>query len=112
MKQKKNLTVIALAVGLVLMLLGSIVAQAFNTSGYGVKVSRVYFETEKGTLSGLLYMPKEASAQNPHPTLVTTHGYLNSAEMQDAPAIEMSRRGFVVLALDAVCIFSNRNAKS
>ena len=100
MKQKKNLTVIALAVGLVLMLLGSIVAQAFNTSGYGVKVSRIYFETEKGTLSGLLYMPKEASAENPHPTLVTTHGYLNSAEMQDAPAIEMSRRGYVVLALD------------
>ena len=29
-----------------------------------------------------------------------THGYLNSAEMQDANAIELSRRGYVVLALD------------
>lgn len=100
MKQKKNWTVIALAVGIVLMLVGSIAAQAFNTSGYSVKVSRIYFETERGTLSGLLYMPKDANAENPHPTLVTTHGYLNSAEMQDAPAVEMSRRGYVVLALD------------
>lgn len=53
-----------------------------------------------GTLSGLLYMPKGVDASNPHPTIVTTHGYLNSAEMQDETAIEMSRRGYVVLALD------------
>ena len=107
MKQKKNLAVIVLAVSIVVMLLGSVVAQAFNTSGYSVKVSRVYFDggvdakgQSRGVLSGLLYMPKGASAENPHPALVTTHGYLNSAEMQDAPAIEMSRRGYVVLALD------------
>lgn len=100
MKLKKNKTAAVLAIGLVLMLLGSILAQAFNTSFYSVKVSRVYFDTESGTLSGLLYMPKGASAADPRPTLVTTHGYLNSAEMQDAPAIEMSRRGYVVLALD------------
>ncbi len=100
MKQKKNWTVIVLAVGIVLMLVGSIAAHAFNTSGYSVKVSRIYFDTESGTLSGLLYMPKGASAQDPRPTIVTTHGYLNSAEMQDAPAIEMSRRGYVVLAMD------------
>lgn len=96
----KNKTVIVLAIGLALMLLGSIIAQAFNTSFYSVKVTRVYFDTERGTLSGLLYMPKGAGAEDPRPALVTTHGYLNSAEMQDAPAIEMSRRGYVVLALD------------
>lgn len=100
MNLKKNKTAAVLAIGLVLMLLGSIVAQAFHTSFYSVKVSRIYFDTESGTLSGLLYMPKGASASDPRPTLVTTHGYLNSAEMQDAPAIEMSRRGYVVLALD------------
>lgn len=97
---KKNKAVIVLVIGLVVMLLGSVIAQAFNTSFYSVKVSRVYFDTESGTLSGLLYLPKGVDASNPRPTLVTTHGYLNSAEMQDAPAIEMSRRGYVVLALD------------
>lgn len=99
-KTKKNRAVIFLAIGLVVMLLGSIVAQAFHTSGYSVNISRIYFDTDSGTLSGLLYMPKDAGASNPKPTLVTTHGYLNSAEMQDAPAIEMSSRGYVVLALD------------
>jgi alpha-beta hydrolase superfamily lysophospholipase len=31
---------------------------------------------------------------------VVTHGYLNSGEMQDLNAIELSRRGYVVMALD------------
>ena len=97
---KKNKAVVVLAIGLVLMLLGSVVAQAFHTSFYSVSISRVYFDTERGTLSGLLYLPKGASAADPRPTVVTTHGYLNSAEMQDAPAIELSRRGYVVLAMD------------
>ena len=62
LKLKKNLTVVVLVAAIVLMLLGSIVAQAVNTSGYSVDVSRVYFDTERGTLSGLLYLPKGASA--------------------------------------------------
>lgn len=90
----------SLALALVIILVGSFFASLFNTSFFSVKVERISFETEKGTLSGLLYMPKGASADDPRPTIVTTHGYLNSAEMQDAPAIEMSKRGFVVLALD------------
>ncbi len=97
---KKSKAVIILAIGLVVMILGSILASAFHSSFFSVDISRIYFETEKGTLSGLLYMPKGASASDPRPTLVTTHGYLNSAEMQDAPATEMARRGCVVLALD------------
>lgn len=100
MTKIKNKALVVLCIALVVVLLGSIFAQMFNTSMYSVKVSRISFETEHGVLSGLLYMPKGASAADPRPTLVTTHGYLNSAEMQDANAIEMSRRGYVVLALD------------
>ena len=79
MKQKKNLLTIVLVIGLVLVLLGSFAAQIFNTGFYSVKVERIYFDTESGTLSGLLYLPKGADASNPRPTIVTTHGYLNSA---------------------------------
>ena len=100
MKKSKNKALVVLVIAMVVVLLASFAAQAFNTSGYSVSVSRIYFDTEHGTLSGLLYMPKGVSESNPAPTLVTTHGYLNSAEMQDANAIEMSRRGVVVLALD------------
>lgn len=98
--EKRSRTVVVLAIAVALMLLGSIFAQMFHTSFYKVKVSRISFDTDSGTLSGLLYMPKGVDASNPHPTIVTTHGYLNSAEMQDETAIEMSRRGYVVLALD------------
>ena len=87
-----------LCAALILILLGSILASVIN--GSGAKVSRIRFDTDNGTLSGLLYMPKDASASNPKPTVIVTHGYLNSAEMQDANAIELSRRGYVVLALD------------
>ena len=89
-----------LCVALVLILLGSALAGLFNTGVGATKVTRISFDGGHGRLSGLLYMPKDASADNPKPTVIVTHGYLNSAEMQDANAIELSRRGFVVLALD------------
>lgn len=86
-------------ISLLLIFIGSIVANQFNTSSGKVDVSRIYFETPRGELSGLLYKPDGAD-EEPRPTIVATHGYLNSAEMQDAQAIEMSKRGYVVLALD------------
>jgi hypothetical protein len=90
-----------LALSLLLMIFGTLFAHFFNTSLYSVTTTEISFKTDKGVLNGLLYMPKGASAANPRPTIVTTHGYLNAKEMQDAPAIEMSRRGYVVLALDS-----------
>ncbi len=89
-----------LVIALVIIFLGSILAQNFHTSLGTVKAQRISFETGKGTLSGILYLPKGAGASDPRPSVVVTHGYLNSAEMQDANAIELSRRGYVVLALD------------
>ncbi|MGX7596745.1 alpha/beta fold hydrolase [Planococcus plakortidis] len=96
-KFKKSL--VFLIVALLLVFIGSAVAAQFNSSSGEVGVSRVYFETERGELSGLLYKPDGADSEA-RPTLVATHGYLNSGEMQDAQAIEMSKRGYVVLALD------------
>lgn len=89
-----------LALALTMCIVGSLFAGLFNTSFYSVKVKKITFEADHGTLSGLLYMPKGAGADDPRPVVITTHGYLNSREMQDAPAIEMSRRGYIVLALD------------
>ena len=92
-------TLSLLCIALAIIIIGSALASFFN-GGSSVKVSRIGFDTANGHLSGLLYMPKDASESNPKPTIVVTHGYLNSAEMQDANAIELSRRGYVVLALD------------
>ena len=90
----------ALLIAIVMILAGSIGAHFVNTSGGTVKVSRIAFDTDQGKLSGLLYLPKGASQSSPRPAVVLTHGYLNSAEMQDANAIELSRRGYVVLDID------------
>lgn len=97
--KKFNNPVLWIIISLMLILVGSISAYQFNSSNGKVDVSRIYFDTPRGELSGLLYKPDGAD-QEPRPTLIATHGYLNSAEMQDAQAIEMSKRGYVVLALD------------
>ena len=60
MKISKSTTKL-LCAALVLILLGSILASVFN-GGSDVKVTRIQFDTDNGTLSGLLYMPKDASA--------------------------------------------------
>lgn len=86
-----------LVIALVIVLGFSWLAHGFNGAFNKVKVERVYFDTDKGTLSGLLYRPV---GDDPRPGVVLTHGYLNSGEMQDANAIELSKRGFAVLALD------------
>ncbi|MBQ6514128.1 MAG: alpha/beta fold hydrolase [Clostridia bacterium] len=98
--QQKKIPVRMLIVSLAIVLCFSFLASLFNTGLFSVSVSRISFDTDNGTLSGLLYMPKGASDTAPRPAVIVTHGYLNSAEMQDANAIELSRRGFVVLALD------------
>lgn len=85
---------------LILCVIGSFFAGLFNTSFYSVSVKPITFQGDHGTLSGLLYMPNGAGSNDKRPVIITTHGYLNSREMQDAPSIEMSRRGYIVLALD------------
>ena len=96
--RKRTLTILCAA--LVLIVLGSALAGMYNGSRGAVEVSRFSVKTDNGVLSGLLYKPKTATAETPRPAVVVTHGYLNSAEMQDANAIELSRRGYVVFAMD------------
>lgn len=48
-------------------------------------------------MTGLLYVPSTATAQTPAPAVVATEGYLNSADTMDGFAIELARRGVVVL---------------
>lgn len=87
---------------MVVVLVFSLFANMAHTSMYQVKVENVTFKTEtnNGEMEGLLYTPRGCDAENPCPVIVLTHGYLNSKEMQDAPAIEMSKRGYIVLAFD------------
>jgi pimeloyl-ACP methyl ester carboxylesterase len=87
--------------GVALILAGSLLAHAIETSG-GVSLHEARFAGDRPglTLSGLLYQPASATAQHPAPAVLVSHGYINTREMQSPFAIELARRGFVVLAID------------
>ncbi|SFI16164.1 Serine aminopeptidase, S33 [Bradyrhizobium sp. Gha] len=86
--------------GLVLIAVGGFIAHLTQTAG-GIRIQDVRFKGAKGnTMSALLYIPANATAQTPAPGVLAVHGYINSRETQDGFAIEFARRGYVVLALD------------
>jgi pimeloyl-ACP methyl ester carboxylesterase len=89
-----------LAAGWAVLLAGGALARAVQTAG-GVEVRDVRFESRDGLrMSALLYVPPGATAATPAPAVLAVHGYINSRETQSGFAIELARRGYVVLALD------------
>jgi len=87
-------------VGASLILVGGVLAHLTQTAG-GIRIEDIRFPGAKGnTMSALLYIPRNATAQTPAPGILAVHGYINSRETQDGFAIEFARRGYVVLALD------------
>lgn len=101
MERVKKQAKIWLCISIALMLLCSIVVSAVQTNGGKVDMQELFFETDAGyTMSAYLFVPENATADNPAPAVVTSHGYLNNKEMTDANYVELARRGFVVLAVD------------
>jgi pimeloyl-ACP methyl ester carboxylesterase len=89
-----------LALGWVLVLAGGGLAHLVQTAG-GVSVRDVRVDLdEQRRLSALLYRPSGATVDTPAPGILAVHGYINSRETQSGFAIELARRGYVVLALD------------
>ncbi len=86
---------------LALILGGSLLASFAQTDGGRIEIRDVRFPGSDGKpLAGLLYVPEGVSAAQPGPAVLAVHGYINSRETQDGVAIELARRGVVVLALD------------
>ena len=117
---KKNLkTLVMLGIALAIILVSSFFGSMIQSRGWTIEVSDLRDETNsgqyydattglavegvtvKGTVkSGILYAPKSASSSNKLPAVVLTHGYLNNREHQLPFAVELARRGFVVLTID------------
>ncbi len=110
---RRKRTWIALAIILAVILLSGFFAALFQSDFFTVRVTDLRDATNTGTLatdagvtvngrvvSGILFVPREASEENPLPAVVLTHGYLNNRELQLQNAIELARRGFVVLTID------------
>jgi pimeloyl-ACP methyl ester carboxylesterase len=95
----RNTTV--LVVALLLVFGGGTVAYLVQTDGGTVETRDVRFAADNGQMiDGTLYVPPGATAEDPNPGIVATHGYINTRETQSPFAIEFARRGFVVLAID------------
>ena len=92
---------VLLVISLILIFGGGFMAWFFQTEAGTIDVRDVRFMgSNQLEMSGLLYIPKGVSADNPAPGILAVHGYINSRETQDGFAIEFARRGFVVLAID------------
>lgn len=103
MKAKKNAK-FWLIIALCLCLLSSVVSMAVQTSGGKVEIIPVEMVMSSGnTMTANLYVPENATPENPAPAIVTSHGWHNNKEMQDANFIEYSRRGYVVISIDLYC---------
>lgn len=76
------------------------VAHGIQTDHGNVAVSEGVIETNAGNLTYKLYVPDTATADNPAPGVLLLHGYQNDHETCAAYAIELARRGVVVMALD------------
>lgn len=97
--KRKNLRVLGIALGL--LLLSAIGASIVQTSGGTVEIKDLRWETPSGRLmSALLFIPENATSENPAPGIVTSHGWYNNREMQDLNYVEWSRRGYVVISID------------
>ena len=75
-------------------------AHGIQTDHGAVAVTDGFIDTAEGRLTYKLYTPVTATAENPAPGVLLLHGYQNDHETCGAYAIELARRGAVVMALD------------
>lgn len=79
----------------------SLIAYGVERDFGRVQVQHLRFVHPTGdAMTAKLYRPVMATVENKLPGVLCIHGYQNDKETQDAFAIELSRRGFVVLAID------------
>lgn len=98
---KARASAIVLIVCLVVMIVTSAVGHAIQTSNGTVRTEEITFTTDVGATShAKLYIPDTATAETPAPAILLCHGYSASVEAMEPNAIELSRRGYVVMALD------------
>jgi dienelactone hydrolase len=92
--------IVAATIFALVFLMGTSIAILLNSDFGKIAVNTVVVNDGNKELSGLLYRPTYASADNRVPAIVIAHGISESKEMMSSLGLELSRRGFVVLCLD------------
>ena len=101
-KQKKGIW-IYLIITLIMMIGGSILANLVNTNFGRVRVSEVRIRGTSGyIISAYLYTPKGIEPGKTAPGILTAHGMNNGKQHMANTALELARRGFIVLNIDQI----------
>jgi hypothetical protein len=101
---KKNASGFIVLVILLSLLTGSVFLAHLVQKDFGrLEITNVMYPNVNGiSIRAKLLKPREATEANPMPGIVYIHGYQNNRETGDAYSIELARRGFVVLNIDAI----------
>lgn len=99
-KEKRKKNIIILLVLLVVVFSCMTIANAIQKDFGNVDVSVESFDLDDGTITYKLYKPKGVDETNKAPAVLLLHGYQNDKETCAAYAIELARRGVVVMAID------------
>jgi pimeloyl-ACP methyl ester carboxylesterase len=88
----------------VAILIGAVFVASQIQKDFGrVRVANVYYKNFNGIpIRAKLFRPRTVNASQPGPGIVYAHGYQNNRETSDAYCLELARRGFVVLGIDAI----------
>lgn len=98
-----NKAALVLIICVVIMVGASLLASLAQRDFGSVDVTNVTFDNVNGIrVRAKLFRPVDATAEDPMPGVVYIHGYQNNRETGDAYCLELARRGFVVLNIDAI----------
>jgi MFS family permease len=90
-----------LILSLILIFGGSWLATWIQTGAGAASVKEVtYLGADNGINTAYLYIPNGVTAKNPAPGILAVHGFNNSLVMMSNTALELARRGYVVLNID------------
>jgi pimeloyl-ACP methyl ester carboxylesterase len=93
---------LVLVLGMVVMFSGTLLAAGVQNGFGSIVVTEVDFQTAGGSMiHSTLQKPNYATDTSPLPGVVVIHGSLQNKEWLMAFGIELARRGFVVLTIDA-----------
>lgn len=97
MNAKRKRAAAVLAALLVVLFVCMFAADGIQRGGGSIAVTEGWIETDVGDLMYKLYTPQSATAEDKAPGVLLLHGYQNDHETCAAYAIELARRGAVVL---------------
>lgn len=105
MRKKLDKKLLMVLLALAVFVAGFGIAKYAETGGGRVRVDRIQFVTNDGyEMSAKLYIPENATPKTPAPGILGLPGGNASLENLSDVCIELSRRGYVVMAVDPYTI--------